>query len=285
MATLRALLQAHLADWQHDLEPDWQAFFAECPEPDLEAIPADIYIDNGALVWPGRRGAIDDIAPLASHICHAFDRIAPHNVRVVVLGQDPYPSRARATGRAFEDGNWNGRTENLASSLKTLTLAALATREGHRDLYRAGSWREIRSRIANQDLEFPEFGGYFDNLAGQGVLFVNAAWTHTSKNNIHHHLALWEPIVHYLLRKLTRNAQSPLVFLLLGNDAQAVFTNSGAEAENTNRRGENNYIVRVDLSHPSRPANLYQQNPWLIINENLDEPHIVWWPNNANVDN
>lgn len=283
MARLRALMQAHLADWRHDFERNWSEFFAGCPEPNFGAIPDALEIDDDALVWPGRREAHGAHAPVASHICRAFDIIAPHTVRVVVLGQDPYPSLAQATGRAFEDGNWNGRTESLARSLKSLTLAAMATREDHEDLFRAGRWREVRKRIAEQELELPELGAYFDNLAGQGVLFVNAAWTHTKPCAIHLHLALWEPVVHYLLRKLAEDAQRPLVFLLLGRDAQTVFTNSGVEAGVEIGGVEGNHVVRVDLAHPSRPANFYRQNPWLSVNQNLGAPHIEWWPHAAEV--
>ena len=44
---------------------------------------------------------------------------------VVVLGLDPYPKLAQATGRAFEQDNWDRRTQSLAHSLKPLMLAAL----------------------------------------------------------------------------------------------------------------------------------------------------------------
>jgi uracil-DNA glycosylase len=277
MVRLRARMQEHLADWRDDLTYPWQFFFADSPPLDFLGIPEALQIDDNALVWPGRKPQGID-ALVASHICRAFDGIAPDNVRVVVLGLDPYPSRAQATGRAFEDGNWDSRTESLARSLKPLMLAALATREGHGNLFRAGSWREVRRQIADQDLEFPALDAYFDNLARQGVLFVNAAWTHTIPGDIHRHLALWEPVVHHLLRKLARGAEDPLVFLLLGRDAQTVFTASGAEAEDENGGVEGNHIVRVDLPHPSRPAAFYRQNPWLSVNENLGAPHIDWWP-------
>ena len=44
-------------------------------------------------------------APKGAHIFHAFDGIRPDDVRVVVLGQDPYPSPDFSTGRDFEAGN------------------------------------------------------------------------------------------------------------------------------------------------------------------------------------
>jgi uracil-DNA glycosylase len=219
MAALRARLREHLDDWRLNLEPTWREFFAESPEPDFDAIPEELQIDDDAMIWPGSQGAPVADALAAPHICRAFDGIVPPDVRVVVLGQDPYPSRAKATGRAFEDGNWDGNTRNLAHSFKPLVLAALATRVGHEALFRPGQWDEVRRQIAEEGLEFPELGACFDRLAGQGVMFVNAAWTHTTPGDIDVHLALWRPVLYYLLRKLAREAQDPLVFLLLGKKA------------------------------------------------------------------
>lgn len=277
MEALRTRMQEHLTNWRCDLNSGWQQFFADCPAPDFDAIPVEDQIDDVDLVWPSRRDVRNAKAPVASHICRAFDGIEPIDVRVVVLGQDPYPSIEKATGRAFEDGNWNRKTKNLAHSLKPLILAALATREGHGGLFAAGKWPEVRRQIAEKELELPKLDVYFDMLAGHGVLFVNAAWTHTMTSDVNTHLALWEPVTHYLLRKLARDAQNPLVFLLLGKKAQRIYTASCAEAEAGNAVAGGNHIVRVNHPHP-RVAGFFQQNPWLSVNEGLGEPPIDWWP-------
>lgn len=47
------------------------------------------------------------------HLFRAFNGINPDQVRVVVIGQDPYPERARATGRAFE-----GMVQSILSALQ-----------------------------------------------------------------------------------------------------------------------------------------------------------------------
>jgi uracil-DNA glycosylase len=56
----------------------------------IHDIPADVTIENGASVWPGRRGDQHDDAPEGSHICRAFEGLEPEDVRVVILGEDPY---------------------------------------------------------------------------------------------------------------------------------------------------------------------------------------------------
>lgn len=272
MVALRARMEQRYADWQDDLpeetvgadgqaKPGWRTFFAECPDPAFARVRPHFEIAEGASVWPGRQGAANDDAPEGAHVCRAFEDVAPSNVRVVVLGQDPYPSVAQATGRAFEDGAWNGgRPQGIAKSLKPLMLAALATQDGRAGLFRAGSWPEVRRLIRDGHLALPALDGYFDALAGQGVLFVNAAWTHTRTSDVGVHLTLWRPVLRHFLRKSARDAQAPLLFVLLGRKAQARFAASGAEAEARLAENWGNRVVRVDLPHP-RDSEFFGQNP------------------------
>lgn len=283
MVALQALMRERFAAWREDLpqQSGWPVLFQECPAPAFDRIPADLEIADDALVWPGRRGELQAGAPDGAHVCRAFDGIAPEDVRVVVLGQDPYPSVAQATGRAFEDGAWRGgRPQSLARSLKPLMLAAFATRDDFAGLFRAGSWPQVRRLIEDGHLEFPEITDYFDALVGQGVLFVNAAWTHTRSSDIGAHLSLWQPVLYHLLQKLARDAQAPLLFLLLGKKAQARFDASGAEAE---ARGAGTWDERVGmlaLPHP-RDAQFFRQNPWSRANQllvGLGGQPLDWWP-------
>lgn len=70
-------------------------------------------------------------------------------VRVVVLGQDPYPQPGAATGRSFEVAglsSWQGTIRQ--SSLRNLVRAICPGRDG-----RTLPWREVQARIA--DGRFP----------------------------------------------------------------------------------------------------------------------------------
>lgn len=275
MATLRARLQAHLVNWRNDLDVEWQAFFGECPEPDFAAIPEDIQVADDALVWPGRRFVQHQEAPVGSHICRAFEGIGPQDVRVVVLGQDPYPAIGRATGRAFEDGAWGGgQPQRLASSLKGLILAALATREGHEGLFQAGQWPEVRRQIRFEGLALPALSDYFDTLAGSGVLFVNAAWTFTRPEDLSVHLDLWRSTQKHLLSKLAEQ-DHPVVFLVLGEEAMKVL----CDAEPMYNRS-----IVVVHAHPRAPQFLSSRNPLERVNlalERLAADLIQWWPPQA----
>ena len=283
MVALRERMLDSYEDWWEDLPaepigvdgqamPGWRTFFAECPALDFGAIKEDLQIADVALVWPGRRNIPNGEAPQSAHICRAFERIEPEGVRVVVLGQDLYPVIAQATGRAFEDGAWDGeRTEDMAGSLKSLMLAAVATRGGHADLFRPGSWPEVRRQIRDGELVFPALSDYFITLAGQGVLFVNAAWTRTADEHLVAHRSLWKPVLDYMLGKLAQNNQ-PVVFLLLGGDASEAVCAADPVC---------NRSAIVNTAHPGRWGFLRRRNPLVRVNHALGElgaDPVPWWP-------
>src|SRR5690606_31903502 len=93
-----------LAGWRDDLDPDWRAVFATT-DLGFEAIDPSLTLDAWEPVFPARKGRVYPGAPKGAHIFRAFEGIRPADVRVVVLGQDPYPCAAFSTGRAFEAGN------------------------------------------------------------------------------------------------------------------------------------------------------------------------------------
>lgn len=270
MVALRALMQEHLNNWRNDLDEGWQEFFADCPDLDFNSIPEDVQVADNALVWPGRRDAAPPEAPINSHICHAFDGLLPQDVRVVVLGQDPYPEVRRATGRAFEDGAWAGQTENLATSLKGLILAALATRQGQGELFQPRQWDEVRRQIQIEGLVLPALGDYFNALADQGVLFLNAAWTYTRSSDIPAHLDLWKSTLKHFLSK-TALQDEPTVFLVLGDEALKTL----CDTEPLYNRS-----IVVVHSHPRARQFLRLGNPLVRVNhalERLEANSINWW--------
>ena len=221
MVALRTRMRAHLWKWWEDLPPDsgWPAFFADCPRPAFHNIPADVTIENGAPVWPGRLGAQHHDAPEGSHICRAFEGLGPEDVRVVVLGQDPYPAIENATGRAFEDGIRDAAGKALRPALRNLGKSASTLAGGGQEgpicSPRPGRAAAIRA--------------HFDSLRDRGVLFVNASWTFTMPDDAHKtaHRTLWQPVTSYLLSQFAGAARPPVIFLLLGKDAQAVFDQLG----------------------------------------------------------
>src|SRR5262245_18485720 len=99
---LRAALQTLFNGWKQDLSAPWRTFFG-----DADVAPALVplglpLVAPDHVIFPARKGAPPAGARADAHFARAFDQVAPAKVRVVVIGQDPYPQVDRATGRSFE---------------------------------------------------------------------------------------------------------------------------------------------------------------------------------------
>lgn len=281
-------MELHLANWRNDLMPEWRNVFADV-EPDYNGLPNDDLPNADiALPFPNRLPEgqpIADAHPVPiPHMMKAFDGIEPTNVRVVVLGQDPYPRRERATGRAFEDGTWDGTFANAANSLKPLlqsailsTGAAQGIRENQAD------WVGIIDAVARREIILPaNLERYFDGLVQQGVLFVNAAWTFTDTEATQQHLKVWRGVVRQLLTHLIWNRDGlPVVFLLIGADAVKLYK----PVIRSVYLGKSARMATVYVAHPAfQNGNSYfaTVNPFIQVNRALAQlaagPAIVWWP-------
>ncbi|WP_271882074.1 uracil-DNA glycosylase family protein [Phaeobacter italicus] len=272
--SLRRLMHAHLGDWQNDLPPAWREFFRDCPALDFDLVP-EIQVAEEARIWPGRRNAPLPGAPEWANICRAFDNLDPGQVRVLILGQDPYPRLNRATGRAFEDGGWDEANPMVvADSLRRLLQLAAALEYPDLGISEEDDdWDSVRDAMRKEVIAPPATPAFFDAMAAQGVLFVNAAWTFTSTDRAQKkaHLRIWKPVVNHLLRNLARSDQ-PVVFLLLGEDARKVFCAADPVC---------NRSAIVDDDHPRSGQFFQRTSPLLRVNQVLDHvgaDRIQWWP-------
>lgn len=137
-------------------------------------------------------------------------------VKVLILGQDPYPQEGVATGRAFEVGPlkaWSAPFRN--TSLRNIVRA----------LYDAGH---------NEKLSFKEIVGKLDRPLGgfkllgpdelfkywerQGVLLINTSFT-CELGKPGSHAALWHPFTTELLTYINRK-NPEIYWLLWGNHAR-----------------------------------------------------------------
>lgn len=267
MVALREHMQERYADWRADLPPNsrWPAFCTECAPLNFEVIPDDFQIADDALVWPGRRNTPHDDAPERAHICGAFDGIEPEGVRVVVLGQDPYPVVESATGRAFEDGTPDAAGKAVRPALRTLGQSAL-------DLYGAACPQGFCHGLAGRA---ETIRARFDLLAQQGVLCLNASWTYSDDAHQPAHQELWRPVTASILCRLAEREAGPPVFLLLGTEAQNFF--------NALHLGAIPNAAVVRKCHPTERRNRYfaGSNPLQQVNDTLghlgNDP-ITWWP-------
>jgi uracil-DNA glycosylase len=129
----------------------------------------------------------------------ALRLVAPEQARVVILGQDPYPTAGHADGLAFSSAG--GRPPSL---------------------------RRIFAVLAQNRPGFVAPGhARLDAWANQGVLLLNTVLT-VEVGRIGSHLACgWQELTGEIIRVLLRRADPP-VFMLWGTRAKAFFEEAAA---------------------------------------------------------
>jgi uracil-DNA glycosylase len=234
---LRSALDALLAGWKEDLPGKWRAVLQET-ELDWTSKLVDREMWPEETILPGRCNRIPAAAPEGAHIFRAFQNTDPSHVRAVLLGQEPYPKRHWATGRAFEQGNlheWPQEPHKVADSLRRIVQAMSSASTG--DLsYAAGDhgWRTLIGDARTGRCRLPRPKDLFDSLERQGLLFLNTSLTVSvaggadSPRKCQGHFKLWAPLISRVLSFLAGRERAWVVFLLFGRHAEAVFDRSGA---------------------------------------------------------
>lgn len=159
------------------------------------------------------------IFPDENQIFRAFNACSFDDVRVVILGQDPYPTKGHAHGLCF---SCEAEVRPLPKSLKNI-------------------YKELNADIG---LEISEIGD-LNHWAEQGVLLLNATLTVREGEPESHANHGWEVFTDAVVNALNEN-KSNVVYMLWGGKAQR-------KAENVNRN--NNLILTAP--HPS-PLSAYR---------------------------
>lgn len=156
------------------------------------------------------------ICPNQPDVFRAFELCPLKDLKVVMLGQDPYPQKGVATGILF--GNRSDTDEeDLSPSLKVVKEAAI-------------------------NFEVPHYCVTFDNTLEswpkQGILMINSALT-VEMNRVGSHVMIWRPFIAKLLKNLS-DYNTAVVYVLFGRQAQTFkpYINSRF-----------NYIIEVE--HPA----------------------------------
>jgi uracil-DNA glycosylase len=150
--------------------------------------------------------------PPGSRIFSAFDHTPFKNVRVVILGQDPYHGPGQANGLCFSVQKGITNPPSLVNI-----------------------FRELQSDL---DLPFPEQGD-LEPWADQGVLLLNATLTVRAHQAGSHQNKGWELFTDATIRVLSEQREN-LVFLLWGGYAKK----KGAKID------KNKHLV-LTSGHPS----------------------------------
>lgn len=134
------------------------------------------------------------VMPAYEDIFRAF-QLCPYNeLKVVFIGQDPYPQKGIATGILF--GNKKGTTV-LSPSLEVVKESCIDYTIPHNHV---------------------DFDVTLESWARQGILMLNAALT-VELNTPTSHTMIWRPFIASLLKNLSLH-ESGIVYVLFGNLAQ-----------------------------------------------------------------
>ncbi|WP_338983563.1 uracil-DNA glycosylase [Spiroplasma endosymbiont of Othius punctulatus] len=136
-----------------------------------------------------------DYFPTSNDLLTIFKLSKPEDVKVVIIGQDPYHNVGQANGIAFSVNNGIKTPPSLKNIFKEL----------------------------KDDLGIDHFDNNdLSNWVRQGVFLINTIWTvEPHKPNSHKELG-WEKITISILEKLNKSNPN-IVYCLWGNSSQKVF--------------------------------------------------------------
>lgn len=151
-------------------------------------------------------------------------------MKILILGQDPYPQSGVATGRAFEvNGLYSWESNFRNSSLKNILRAIYAAYYDEILKY-----KDIIVKIRKEEFLIAPPDQLFSLLEQQGVLFLNTAFTcEIGKPGVH--MKLWSSFSAHLLRYIAF-MNSDLIWFLWGNYAA--------------EQAEGLKIQKINSSHP-----------------------------------
>lgn len=172
---------------------DLPAAFASLPQPWVDALPGWTPALQEAVVANVRRvSGTRRIAPPDPF--RALRLVRPDETKVVVFGQDPYPTAGHADGLAFSAGQ--GKPRSLARVFEVLA----ADRPG---------------------FVLPQRWS-LDGWAKQGVLLLNPVLTVEVGRAGSHEACGWQALTCQVVDELCRHPEPP-IFMLWGAKAQAFF--------------------------------------------------------------
>lgn len=134
------------------------------------------------------------VVPKYEDIFKAFTLCSLDNLKIVFLGQDPYPQKGVATGILF--GNKESTLE-LSPSLEVIKEACIDYEVPHPPI---------------------KFDITLESWAKQGILMVNSALT-CEMNKVGSHVMLWRPFIAKLIKNISE-FHPGTIFVLFGSQAQ-----------------------------------------------------------------
>ena len=169
--------------------------------------------------------------PRQDEIFNAFEGLKPQDVKVLIIGQDPYPDEAKAHGLAFSYRDGSIPADDSLRNIFHKIKDDLGIDNTHTNL---SAWKE------------------------QGVLLLNTALTF-APNNQDFHIKAWKDFINQVISKLLKvktEYKQPLVIMLWGAKANELKTLAYKEIKQEADYQEKYLFIRILRS--SHPSNNYQ---------------------------
>lgn len=182
------------------------------------------------------------ILPQVTDVFRIFHLLKPKQIKVIIIGQDPYPQPNIADGIAFSTYKHNpvpASLKNIFTELK--------------------DFENIDVDAKNPDLT---------RWVQQGCFLINSAWT-VGEGKIGSHSNLWKRFVENLIRYILEVAEEKIVIAFFGSEAKTKYKNITKTHTN---------IVTLEVQHPSPNSSekgFFNSQIFNKINENLKVP-INW---------
>lgn len=169
-----------------------------------------------ALRWVKRRRMQYEVLPSESDVLNAFHYTDFNDVRVVIVGQDPYPGKDK-NGKYYAHGlSFSTLSDDIPASLRNI-------------------FKEIENEYGIKNTS-PTLNGWTE----QGVLLLNLVLTVDAGSPNSHKDKKWEYVTLNAIKAVSER-DIPTVYMLWGKNAQ--------EAESYIMQSKNNFILKA--THPS----------------------------------
>lgn len=269
-----------LEGWQADLPMPWREVLDDVAL-GFGDMDEGLVLEPWEPIFPARRGKLFPGAPEGAHALRGFDVVAPGKIRAVILGQDPYPEPASATGRAFEIGavrDWRDLDRMFSRSVRAYTQSIIGARLGRPDFARSfDDWPRLLACIESGEISVEGHSEVSDRHEAQGVLLLNASLTlsrfqrEIDPHQSHGHLRIWRPLMLRVLEQISAK-EMPVAFIGFGDAAHDLFREA--------RLGEVTRHVVIERPHPAFADDyLSRPNPFTAANAHfasVGAPMIDW---------